>query len=91
MTTETGDSIGCGKERPKLPRDYHIDYLEDMDPTEQELMRRIMRQKYGPTGFTQDHINFKLVGFDRPEGKRVSGAGNTWGEAMAHLERKAAR
>jgi hypothetical protein len=84
-TTETNGSIGSTRER----RDYHIDYLEDMNPTEQEKVRRIMRKQYGPTGFTQDHINFKLVGFDRPEGKRVSGAGSSWAAAMAELARKA--
>lgn len=57
--------------------------------TEQERVLDAMKEKYGETAFTEDHQNYKRVGFKR-KGATLSAIGHTWDEAMAELERKAA-
>jgi hypothetical protein len=44
-------------------------------------------KKFGKTAYTEDTVNYRLVGFAR-EGKKVFCIGDTWREAMAALEKK---
>lgn len=66
----------------------HKDYLQDPAPTEQELARRYVHKKYGPSAYTVHHLLYKVVGFKRGMAN-VSAVGHTWAEAVSRLERKA--
>lgn len=65
----------------------HKDYLQDTDPTEQEMARRYVHKKYGPSAYTVHHLLYKTVGFKRE--RNFSAVGHTWAEAVSRLERKA--
>lgn len=56
--------------------------------TEQERVLIQMRETYGKTAYTEHHMNYRLVGFNR--GQRVFAIGDTWEQAIDRLARKAA-
>lgn len=63
--------------------------------TEQQAALNQMQERYGDSGYTVDHLHYKMVGFFRPANKgrssqRIFAIGNTWKEALRELERKAA-
>lgn len=55
--------------------------------TEQERALERVQKAHGSTGYTEDHGNYRLVGFKIGTHK-VFAIGNTWQEAMESLERK---
>lgn len=55
--------------------------------TEQERTLRTLKEKYGPTAFTEEAVNYRRVGFKRGK-ETVSAVGDTWQEAVERLERK---
>jgi hypothetical protein len=54
--------------------------------TEQYRILTQLQDKYGPTAYTEDTVNYRLVGFWR-DGKQVFCIGQTWDEAIEGLER----
>lgn len=78
-----------------MGRKSHSSMGGDMGWTEQERALAQVQEKYGKSGYTLDHLNYRMVGFFRPimhgrTSKRIFAIGNTWREALAELERKAA-
>ena len=55
--------------------------------TEQEQALQQVRAKYGPSGFTEDTVNYKRVGY-KAAGEYITGMGNTWSQAIRACDRK---
>lgn len=55
--------------------------------TAQEKALKEAKQKYGNTAFTEDHINYRRVGFKR-DGSVISVVGDTWKQAFLNLAKK---
>ena len=50
-----------------------------MKKTSQKEALQLAQEKYGPTAFTEDTVNYKRVGFVNPITKRlVKGIGKSW-------------
>ena len=56
-----------------------------MTPQEKALHR--MQKLYGLSAWTENHINFRQVGFRR-NGEQFSGIGSNWDEAIKALKAK---
>jgi len=52
--------------------------------TEQEVVLQRMRETYGKTAYTVNHLNYRMVGFNG--GKAI---GDTWEQAINRLEKRA--
>jgi hypothetical protein len=55
--------------------------------TEQEVALYRVREKYGKSGFTEDLVGYRRVGYLRGN-RTVSAVGQTWDEAIAALGKK---
>jgi hypothetical protein len=58
------------------------------EPTEQELALEKVQHVFGETAYTEDHINFRLVGYRHRSGT-VQATGTTWDIAIMRLKDKA--
>ena len=52
---------------------------------EQEQAFKQVRKLYGNSGFTEDHIDYRMVGY-RKDGEKVFAIGPTWEKAFTELE-----
>lgn len=55
------------------------------DRTPQEKAFFEMRDRFGRSGFTEDHINYRRVGY-RLNGRVIAAIGSTWDDAIALLK-----
>ena len=55
--------------------------------TKQEQVLDVMKKQYGKTAFTEDHVEYRRVGF-RGKSGTVSEIGDTWQEAIDLLGKK---
>jgi alpha/beta superfamily hydrolase len=55
--------------------------------TPQEKALKQARKQYGDTAFTEDHVNYRRIGF-RAGTTHVIGMGDDWHGAFAQVERK---
>jgi hypothetical protein len=58
-----------------------------MKTAQEETLFRI-RNLFGKSAFTEDHRNFRQVGYQR-DNRIVSAIGETWEEAIRNLEKRA--
>jgi len=58
-----------------------------MAQTEQMSALTKTQEQYGKTGFTENHENYRRVGFKMGP-KVISAIGSTWGEALFNLARR---
>jgi hypothetical protein len=57
-----------------------------MKPTEQQKALNRARKEFGGTSFTEDHINYKRIGY-KVNGRFVSQIGDTWDEVFAKISK----
>lgn len=57
-----------------------------LTPQQQALEQ--VKEKYGPSGFAIEHLNYCMVGYKRGD-KTISATGKTWDEAISELGKKA--